>query len=178
MPPLGGDVWFEPFKARMHFAPSLLRCGPFMWLHACTLSFDVVTCMYIVFNLLLRAPPPLCPQVSAGVRFMGAGYGQFPLLGAELLDDVMIEFRTTQLAASLLELDSVVCTHSIPCTIVFHSIPWDHHFSFPRETVVPPPVFQRLYFQNVYSEKISFMPRTTFVCWSTSTFSISSLQYQ
>lgn len=53
-----------------------------------------------------------CPsQVSAGVRFMGDGHAQFEApssLTLENLSSISLDFRTTQLAAQLLEVDTVV----------------------------------------------------------------------
>ncbi len=45
-------------------------------------------------------------QVSSGVRFMGEGYGQFSV--AQRVEGVAIEFRTSQLAALLLQVNSQV----------------------------------------------------------------------
>ena len=57
-----------------------------------------------------------CPaQVSAGVRFMGDGYAQFEVSSSavENVANISLDFRTTQLAALLLRVDSEVCLHDL-----------------------------------------------------------------
>ena len=65
-----------------------------------------------------------CPaQVSTGVRFMGDGHAQFEVSSSAVEDlaNISLDFRTTQLAALLLHLESEVCMINL-CLYRYHCL--------------------------------------------------------